>query len=75
MFSAVNQEALKLAANGVATMEDIDRAWMGIMKMPIGPFGMMDLVGLDSVWHICRYWARRAIFMWQLKKNTDFVKP
>jgi 3-hydroxybutyryl-CoA dehydrogenase len=48
MFSAVNREALTLAANGVATVEDIDRAWMGIMKMPVGPFGMMDLVGLDT---------------------------
>ena len=75
MFSAVNREALTLAANGVATVEDIDRAWMGIMKMPIGPFGMMDLVGLDTVWHISRYWARRAFFMRQLKKNADFVKP
>ena len=75
MFSAVNREALTLAANGVATVEDIDRAWMGIMKMPIGPFGMMDLVGLDTVWHITHYWARRAFFMRQLKKNADFVKP
>ena len=75
MFSAVNREALALAANGVATVEDIDRAWMGIMKMPIGPFGMMDLVGLDTVWHISQYWARRAFFMRQLKKNADFVKP
>ena len=74
MFSAVNREALTLAANGVATVEDIDRAWMGIMKMPIGPFGMMDLVGLDTVWHISQYWARRALFMRQLKKNADFVK-
>jgi len=75
MFSAVNREALTLAANGVATVEDIDRAWMGIMKMPLGPFGMMDLVGLDTVWHISQYWARRAFFMRQLKKNADFVKP
>lgn len=49
MFSAMNQEAVKLAANGVARVEDIDRAWMGIMEMPIGPFGLMDLVGLDTV--------------------------
>ena len=74
MFSAVNREALTLAANGVASIEDIDRAWMGIMKMPLGPFGMMDLVGLDTVWHIGHYWARRAFFMRQLKKNADFVK-
>ena len=74
LFSAVNREALTLAANGIASIEDIDRAWMGIMKMPIGPFGLMDFVGLDTVWHISHYWARRAFFMRQLKKNADFVK-
>ncbi|MFZ1042514.1 MAG: 3-hydroxyacyl-CoA dehydrogenase [Anaerolineales bacterium] len=74
MFSAVNQEALKLAASSVATVEDIDRAWMGITEMRIGPFGMMDLVGLDTVWHIAHYWAKRAFFIPQLKKNSDFVK-
>jgi 3-hydroxybutyryl-CoA dehydrogenase len=74
MFSAVNREALTLAANGVASIEDVDRAWMGVMKMPIGPFGLMDFVGLDTVWHISHYWARRAFFLRQLKKNADFVK-
>lgn len=74
MFSAVNREALTLAANGIASVEDIDRAWMGIMKMPIGPFGLMDFVGLETVWHITQYWARRLFFMRQLKKNADFVK-
>lgn len=74
MFSAVNQEALKLAANGIASVEDIDRAWMGITEMQIGPFGMMDLVGLDTVWHIAHYWAKRAFFIPQLRKNADFVK-
>jgi 3-hydroxybutyryl-CoA dehydrogenase len=74
MFSAVNREALTLAANGVASIEDVDRAWMGIMKMPIGPFGLMDFVGLDTVWHISHDWARRAFFLRQLKKNADVVK-
>ena len=44
------------------------------MHMPIGPFGLMDLVGLDTVWHIAHYWARRVFFMRQLKKSADFVK-
>jgi 3-hydroxybutyryl-CoA dehydrogenase len=74
MFSAVNQEALKLAANGVASVEDIDRAWMRITEMQIGPFGMMDLVGLDTVWHIAQYWAKRAFFIPQLRKNANLVK-
>ncbi len=49
--------ALTLAAEGVADVDDVDRAWMGIMKMPIGPFGIMDAVGLDTVWKITDFWA------------------
>ena len=32
MYSAMNEAALALAANGVASVEDVDRAWMGIMQ-------------------------------------------
>ena len=49
LYSAINREALTLVANGIASVEDVDRAWMGIMKMPVGPFGMLDGVGLDTV--------------------------
>jgi 3-hydroxybutyryl-CoA dehydrogenase len=58
LLSSVNQEALTLAANGVASVEDIDRAWMRIMKMPIGPFGILDLVGLKTALDINEYFAK-----------------
>jgi 3-hydroxybutyryl-CoA dehydrogenase len=74
MLSAVNREALTLAANGIASVEDVDRAWMGVMKMPIGPFGIMDLVGIDTVWHITNYWAKRLFFNRQLGVNARFLK-
>ena len=41
-----------LLTGGVATIEDIDRSWMGNFNMPIGPFGILDEVGLDTAWHI-----------------------
>lgn len=75
MLSALNREALTLAANGVATPEDVDRAWMGVMKTPIGPFGIMDLVGLDTVYTITDYWAKHLIVDRQLHKNAAFLKP
>lgn len=34
--------ALDLVINGAAFIEDVDRAWMGVFKMPIAPLGMMD---------------------------------
>ena len=57
MYNALNREAITLATNGVATVEDIDRAWTTVMKTPRGPFGMLDYVGIDTAWHITNYWA------------------
>ena len=57
MFNALNTAAINLVAGGVATIEDVDRAWMGIMKMPVGPGGWLDDIGLDTVWRITDFWA------------------
>lgn len=39
--------AMMLAIEGVATPEQLDRAWMRTRRAPIGPFGLLDLFGLD----------------------------
>ena len=72
MYTAINEAAITLAANGIVSIEDVDRAWMGIMKMPIGPFGMLDGVGLDTVWHITDYWAGQTRDA-QRRANADFI--
>jgi len=41
--------AMFLAALGLGTVEDIDRAWMISQNAKAGPFGMMDYVGLNVV--------------------------
>lgn len=41
--------ALGLMLDGGIPIEDIDRAWMQGAKAPMGPFGMIDLFGLDVV--------------------------
>ncbi len=51
--------ALYLAAGGVADIEEIDRSWMGVMGMEIGPFGIMDTIGLDTVLSVNQIWARQ----------------
>lgn len=38
--------------NGFIDYRDIDRAWMIFTKMKVGPFGLMDSVGLDVVYDI-----------------------
>jgi 3-hydroxybutyryl-CoA dehydrogenase len=73
MLSALNDAALRLVAGGVAKVADVDRAWMGVMKMPIGPFGIMDAVGLDTVWKITDFWAG-ATGDPQLRANADLVR-
>jgi len=52
--------ALGLVADGVATPEDVDRTWMIAMKVPMGPFGTLDLVGLKTAHDITAYWAART---------------
>jgi 3-hydroxybutyryl-CoA dehydrogenase len=73
MLSDLFKSALTLASNGVAAVEDIDRAWMGVLQAPVGPFGMMDKVGLDTVWKISDYWAKAASDA-QLAANAAFLK-
>jgi 3-hydroxybutyryl-CoA dehydrogenase len=73
MYNALNREAITLAANGVASVEDIDRAWMVVMKMPVGPLGMLDVVGLETAWHITDYWAN-TLGDPQLQTNAAFLK-
>lgn len=49
VWRAIKRETLHLVDEGVATVDDVDRAWMICLGMPIGPFGLMDMVGLDVV--------------------------
>ena len=41
-----------LVTFNVASIEDVDRSWMGNFKMPMGPFGILDEIGLDTAWHV-----------------------
>ena len=58
IWRAVKRESLYEWAADLVDFRDIDRAWMTATGMPIGPFGMMDAVGLDVVCDIERAYAR-----------------
>ena len=49
MLKALLQSALQLVDRGVANPADIDMAWKKVTGMPIGPFGMMDQIGVDLI--------------------------
>lgn len=52
MFGEILAKAGELYMNDVGSIQDIDRSFMGNFHTPAGPFGMMDQIGLDTVWHI-----------------------
>ncbi len=41
-----------LVTYDIASIEDVDRSWMGNFKMERGPFGILDMIGLETAWHI-----------------------
>ncbi|GAG84207.1 unnamed protein product, partial [marine sediment metagenome] len=59
MLSSLLSATLKLAADDIASIEDIDRAWMGVMHTESGSFGIMDSIGLKTIWAITDYWANK----------------
>jgi len=52
MLVALIGAAGALVTYDIASIEDVDRSWMGNFKMERGPFGILDLIGLETVWHI-----------------------
>lgn len=48
-WRAIKKEVLHLVDRGYADPEDLDRAWMLEFGSPWGPFGLMDIVGLDTI--------------------------
>ena len=73
MLTALFQAAQTLAEKKVTSIEEIDRAWMGVTHMSIGPFGIMDSIGIDTVCDVTEYWANQFKDQ-QGKKNVLFLK-
>lgn len=52
LLAAIRKEALQLYSDGVASFEDIDIAAKTALGHPMGPFELMDLVGIDVAYLI-----------------------
>ncbi len=50
-ISALVAECMKIYEEGIASIEDIDKAMRLGFNHPIGPFQLMDMSGLDVVYH------------------------
>jgi 3-hydroxybutyryl-CoA dehydrogenase len=52
VWRAIKKQALYMWANDFTDFRDIDRAWRIFTGMKVGPFALMDTVGLDTVFNI-----------------------
>ncbi|GAB3655615.1 3-hydroxyacyl-CoA dehydrogenase family protein [Actinocorallia lasiicapitis] len=57
IWAAVKRECLSVVAEGVSTPQDVDAMWCLNMGTKMGPFRMMDRVGLDVVLDIENHYA------------------
>jgi 3-hydroxybutyryl-CoA dehydrogenase len=46
--------ALELVVGGISDFESVDRTWMITLRTGLGPFGMMDRMGLGVVYHVAK---------------------
>lgn len=53
ILKAIVDEALHLHDIGVADYHDIDTAVVDALGHPMGPFKLLDLVGIDLQYHVC----------------------
>lgn len=49
MLQALLKSALELVALDVVDPQDVDKSWKTVTGMPLGPFGIMDQIGLDVI--------------------------
>lgn len=67
LLGPVLTTALVLVVEDVANKQEVDSAWMQHRRAPMGPFGMMDLFGLNVVYD---GWQHR-----EPDPVTDVLKP
>ncbi len=73
MLGALFTAALSLKTKNVASIEDIDRAWMGVTHMLAGPFALMDGIGLDTMLSVTEYLAEANNDKY-LRKHAQFIR-
>jgi len=61
-------DAIREHENGLGTIEDIDKGMMGGCGHPMGPFKLLDLIGLDTTYHI-------ANIMFEEFRDAKFAPP
>lgn len=73
MLGPLLTAALVLVIEQRATIEEVDRAWMVSQGAPIGPFGLMDLFGLNVIFDSWQQPKERAAGL--QTKIVSFITP
>lgn len=60
VWRAIKRQCLYMWANDFVDFRNIDRAWQIFTGMKMGPFAMMDSVGLDTVYNIERVYYNES---------------
>ena len=48
-----------LLFNGVADVESIDKTWMISAGVKMGPFGVMDMIGMETMYNVDKLWGEK----------------
>jgi 3-hydroxybutyryl-CoA dehydrogenase len=69
--------AQDLFFNGVSDFESIDKTWMISMGTKMGPFGILDKVGLQTAYNISMLWGKKLGDQSRLERaaiiKSDFI--
>ncbi|MBI4777030.1 MAG: 3-hydroxyacyl-CoA dehydrogenase family protein [Deltaproteobacteria bacterium] len=62
-------EAIRIVEEGIASVEDVDKAVKAGLNYPMGPFELMDLTGIDICYFVAEYFSK------ELNKENKWVSP
>ncbi len=62
-------EAIRIVEEGIASIEDVDKAVRNGLNYPMGPFELMDLTGIDIAYFVTEYFYK------ELNKESKWVAP
>lgn len=74
MLQALLKAALELSNKGVADPKTIDHVWRTVSQMPLGPFQIMDQIGVDTIHQVISN-ARWADASLPLQDLIDGLEP
>lgn len=65
--------ACELLLNDVSDYESIDKTWMISTGMKFGPFGIIDVIGIETVYNVNKHWGEQLNDQTRLNL-ADFFK-